>query len=83
MKNLITIALILLMAGSAWANGDGYDWSKAAKETTEALRPENELVREEPKEEPECQDEARREAMSEGLKWLKKEVERIVDESCE
>ena len=82
MKKLITIALILLMAGSAWANGDGYDWSKAAKETTEALRLENELVREEPKE-PECKDEARREAMAEGLKWLKKEVEKIVRESCE
>ncbi len=37
MKNLIVL-IVLLMAGSAWANGDGYDWNKAAKETTEALR---------------------------------------------
>ncbi len=79
MKKLIVLS-ILLFAGVAWANG--YDWNKAAKETTEALRLENELVREEPKE-PECKDEARREAMAEGLKWLKKEVEKIVRESCE
>ncbi len=37
MKKQTTILIILFMAGSVWANGDGYDFSKAAKETTRAL----------------------------------------------